>query len=378
MKTTRSSIRAFHPNLRAASVSGIVAVSAMAAHAPADGAHFRPKFSDQPISSLDQTALLVVGPERSVAVVRTSLENAPDGAAWFMPVPARPYDLALIDDPFPALDRLTAPISLGRGGFGGGGGRVGLPAPAEVVVDARIVLGVMDIAVLSATGPEVLLQWLETEGYRAPHNAERVFGEYTQRGWWWIAVKLVGEGDDGASVPKPLAFTYDAPAVYPMTISSLSASEWTDVLLFVVADRRSTVCGPEGGLLGQTTRHTDRRQLPGDWVPSVATQFAAPIVGWLDGTVEDVYWWHGRVTHQEAVGDRWRTAAVLSILMERAGLPPLIALEGAATSDAEPATAAPDTPWLSRLRLQLRRDEMTWDLAVLPAPTNEMVQRIVP
>lgn len=342
----------------------LLAAAFLGQMAQSDGVHFGPVSADRPVMSLDQTALIVAGRDRTAVVVRTGLRDAPSGAAWFMPVPARPYDLRAVDDPFPALDRLSAPLSDSTwrrsgapSGLAGGG------MPDGIVVDTRIVLGVMDIAVLSADTPDVLLAWLDREGFRAPDGASTVFGGYVRRGWWWIAVKIVGDGRGADAIPKPLAFTYDAPAIYPMTISSLSASAYTDIALFVVASSRATFVGPRGRPMAEAEIHIDRRHVEGSTSPVLVTQMASPIDQWLDAPFRIGRGGRGSHDVVDRPADRWRTIALLMPLLEAVGLP-------------APSTAAPDdVPWMTRLRLQLTPAEMRWDLRVIPSVAKTVVTR---
>jgi len=373
--------------------ASIVATS-LASLASGDGAHFSPKGLERPVTSLDQTALIVVGSERTAMVVRTGLTNAPDGAAWFLPVPTRPSNLRLVDDPFPALDRLTLPMGpvpgLGAGGMGGAGRADSIDA--GVTVDSRVTLGVMDIAVLAADSPEILLAWLDREGFRAPIDAHRVFAGYVERGWWWIAVKLAGDsvsddGEDAATeasrkgghdaIPRPIAFTYEGPATYPMTISSLSATPYTDIALFVISAGRSTLLGRHGTPMAEADRFVDRRQMQGSQ-PFLVTELAMPVEAWLDDSPAYSPIGRGARRAVEEPGDRWRTTMCLVPLLEAVGLPVpgRVSVDGNGGAKAIVEAAEEDqTPWISRLRMQLHPQEMTWDLRVVPSPSQEAISR---
>jgi len=372
-------------------VSTLSLSSQLAGIAVADGMHFGPKVSDRPVVSLDQTVILAVGDARTATIVRTGLRDASDGAAWFMPVPARPYDVRIVEDPFPALDRLTMPIDqqYGGGRMPGAGGAIGGPAREEVVVAERMILGVMDVAVLSAESTAPLMAWLDREGFRAPDGVEEVFADYVERGWWWIVAKLAkpdqfarpdaidaatGKSTGGKSadsaVPKPLAFTYDAPAVYPMTISRLSASPWTDIALFVVAPHRTTILGPHGAPMAEMQRFVDRRHIPGDPLPFLVTQMASPIEAWLDSPPLQQFMARRGWRSTEESGDRWRTFAALAPMLDAVGLPvPGRGVESSDRAEAEPVA------WITRLRMQLRPREMNWDLAIIRAGDQRPVPR---
>ncbi|HMN96925.1 MAG TPA: DUF2330 domain-containing protein [Phycisphaerales bacterium] len=357
--------------------------------APADGSHFSLRIAQFDVRSVDQAALLVAGPDRTTAVVRTGLRDAPDGAAWIMPLPARPADLRLVEDLFPLLNSLTAPIEFELRGRGAG--RDGVPAMTAadgVVVGDRVVLGTLDIATLSGTSPDAILAWLENEGFRAPPGSRETFESYTKKNWWFIAAKLIGSGSSDASAPKPLAFSYDAPPVYPMVISRLSADDFTEIVLYVVAPYRTIITGPNGRPMRSQWSHIDRRTLSGS-APEVTTELAMPIVLWLDRAGADVLlsipsgrsaWTN---VHGAPPSKIWRVAASLQPLLASAGL----ALPGAAPSlgVGARATIPPDgskvdpspEPWITRLRLQLARDEMRWDLEILRAAEQDVIERMI-
>lgn len=344
----------FHlPKLASTTLVAIAIVAGFAATGAGDGAHFSPITVRTEVISMDQTVLIVAGARRTALVVRTGLRDAPEGAAWFMPVPARPRDLRTVTDPFHALDRLTARVWRERPhGRAGADGRDARERDG-VIVDTRVVLGVMDVAVLQAESPEDLLRWLDREGFRAPAAAREVFSGYVERDWWWIVAKLTGDAGDAAALPKPLAFWYDAPAVYPMTISRLSADRLTDVLFFVVAPWRASLRGPDGALMPEVPDLGDHPRFRPEASLTLATTMSTPLVALLDAPIVARHVGRGMTVPFEHPGDRWRTVAMLQPMLETVGLSlPLASDDG-------------DSPWITRFRMRLAPHEMRWDPAII-------------
>jgi hypothetical protein len=109
----------------------------------------------------------------------------------------------------------------------------------RVVVEETGRAGVYDYTVLAATGAEALAKWLNEHSYRVREGSEAVFKGYVDRGWCWLAVRLNVQRFDngnGTIAPRPIRYTYrDKECVYPLIISQLSASDVTEVLVYVLS-----------------------------------------------------------------------------------------------------------------------------------------------
>ncbi|MET4926608.1 DUF2330 domain-containing protein [Streptomyces sp. PSRA5] len=207
-----------------------------------------------------------IGVDRETSVVRwdgateqivmrfTVRGNAPE-AAWIMPVPSRAKVELGDPDLFSELDDLTAPEFRTRyyfwprsadwpfasdvDGLSAAGPLPGSTAPPVGVV-GRERLGDFDVARLTATDPDALRDWLDTNGFDLPPDLTTGLQPYVDREWEYVAVRLAPE-DAGATLrgtldPLRLSFASDR-LIYPMRLSRL-ADRPQSLGLYVLADHR--------------------------------------------------------------------------------------------------------------------------------------------
>ncbi|MFC8824413.1 DUF2330 domain-containing protein [Streptomyces sp. NPDC057137] len=180
--------------------------------------------------------------------------NAPE-AAWIMPVPSR-ADVELGDpDLFGELDDLTEPEYRTRHYFwprdddwpfasDDDGASAGAPPPGAgappVGVVGRERLGDFDVARLTATDPDALRDWLESNGFELPSDLAAGLQPYVDQKWEYVAVRLAPENADatlaGTLDPLRLSFASDR-LIYPMRLSRL-ADQPQSLGLYVLADHR--------------------------------------------------------------------------------------------------------------------------------------------
>ncbi|WP_371652461.1 MULTISPECIES: DUF2330 domain-containing protein [unclassified Streptomyces] len=189
--------------------------------------------------------------------------NAPK-AAWIMPVPHRATvalgDRALFSD----LEKATAPVHKDRDHFwpedgdwpfahhhravGDGAGPPRAAAPPVGVVD-RQRLGPFDVARLTATDPEALRSWLETNGFQLPPTLSTELRPYVAQKWEYVAIRLAPASGDGPLTgtldPLKLTFASDR-LVYPMRLSRLAKTAQY-LNLYVVSAHRMEPESPIGG-----------------------------------------------------------------------------------------------------------------------------------
>lgn len=200
-------------------------------------------------------------------VMRLTVDGDSDRAAWVMPVPRRATvklgDPALFDE----LDAATAPVHRTRYHFwpedgdwplvsGGGGPDTGRPPPGAGVgaeppvgVVGRQKLGPFDVARLTATDPNALGTWLNTNGFTLPPRLGTALEPYVQDRWEYVAVRLAPETSGtalrGALDPLHLTFSADRP-VYPMRLSRLARNPQS-LGLYVLAPHRMEPVSEIGG-----------------------------------------------------------------------------------------------------------------------------------
>ncbi|MCY2929593.1 MAG: DUF2330 domain-containing protein [Planctomycetota bacterium] len=204
------------------------------------------------VSSPKQEAILATDGQTVQVVLRTHFNAGPKELGWVVPVPGEPDDVAKADDAiFDRLDAMTAPtfVQVERIGHGGGfmfgcgtvawsgdGGleRTGMPLAVQVEKAGRA--GIFDFQVLAAQSPQDLLLWLDQHNYSPPEGAAKTFAPYVAKGWHWLAVRVRAEEAHRPTLaPHPITYRYKSSSlVFPLAISSLSAAEETEIVLYVV------------------------------------------------------------------------------------------------------------------------------------------------
>ena len=163
--------------------------------------------------------------------------------AWVIPVPNKPeIDVTdselfreLSDFTIRAIPEPTWP------GFGCAPADIGPPSNGVDVIEEKVV-GPYATAILEATEPTALVDWLNENGYFFPEEGEEIISEYIEKEWYFVATRINAVDEDtghalaeGAIEPIVLSFASDE-IVYPLRITSLSATS-PEVLLYVFADR---------------------------------------------------------------------------------------------------------------------------------------------
>ncbi len=200
------------------------------------------------VRSPKQGAILATDGQRVQVVLRTHFNRGPSELAWVVPVPSEPTAVQACDDRvFTELDRLTAPRFYREVPVGGPHFSVPfssaeaapmsvheVAAPA-VRVESEGTAGMYDYTVLSSDSAGELEKWLHANKYAVPKGAAGVFKKYTERKWHWLAMRVRAEATtEQVLAPHPITYTYRGELVFPMMISTLSAADETEVVLYVV------------------------------------------------------------------------------------------------------------------------------------------------
>ncbi|MFB6810516.1 DUF2330 domain-containing protein [Streptomyces sp. NPDC056387] len=215
-----------------------------------------------------------IGVERETSVVRFDgrteqivmgfvVRGDAPRAAWIMPVPGRATVELGDGDVFRQLTWLTRPEFKTRGYFwprdrdwpfswgtsdsaGDAAPRAGAPS---VGVVGREQLGDFDVARLTATDPDALRNWLETNGFTLPDGLAAELKPYVDRKWEYVAVRLAprepGKTLTGTLDPLKIRFDSDR-LVYPMRLSRLAKTPQS-LGLYVLADHRMEPASRIGG-----------------------------------------------------------------------------------------------------------------------------------
>ncbi|MFI1399283.1 DUF2330 domain-containing protein [Streptomyces sp. NPDC020681] len=201
-------------------------------------------------------------------LMRFTVDGDAPKAAWIMPVPSRATvelgDRAVFSELETAIEpeERTRHYFWPREGdwpFSAAGERdsAGAPqAPGDAAPPVGVVgrerLGDFDVARLTATDPDALRTWLETNGFELPDGLTADLKPYVEQKWEYVAVRLAPEASGGEEAvlrgtldPLELRFASDE-LVYPMRLSR-RAKTAQSLGLFVLAPHRMEPVSSIGG-----------------------------------------------------------------------------------------------------------------------------------
>jgi len=131
--------------------------------------------------------------------------------------------------------------------------------PAKVAVLEHKNVGSFDVSVVKSMDSKTLMDWLETNGFKAPATAKPIVDAYVKDGWCFVAAKL--RGFKGGTLPMhPIKLEFaTAKPVYPMRLTALAGPEVV-VDLFVIGNQFAKARGLEpwfSGILDKTPSRAD-------------------------------------------------------------------------------------------------------------------------
>lgn len=186
-----------------------------------------------------QKAVIHLADGAETLLLQVKYEGPAEDFAWIVPLPSRPKVTAVAADksPFAEISRFTQvrqryQIDMSRG-----------KVAEQVTVLERKVVGVYDVAVLAATDPKALGDWLKRNGYALPKKLQAVLVHYVKKKWVYVAMRIDRKALASDEVKKlksgelqPVCFSFASKRmVYPLRISSVNAGQ-TEVLLYLLAD----------------------------------------------------------------------------------------------------------------------------------------------
>lgn len=322
----------------------------------ADGGFFPPEHGVAHTS--DQRAVIVDHGGSETIVLQTAYEGDRSDFAWVIPVPdliSAAQSVGTVDAGiFDTLHQITAPRRLtwtsSSAACGCSGSDGGASVEDGVTVWETLRVDDYDVAVLSAGESADLTAWLNANGYGFPDGQGDTLQYYIDRGSYFVALKIApseiqrggdaggapGFGDANSREMAPIALTFDTDdLVFPMRISRVSTTERVEVLLYVIAHHRAT------GANYPTAEVDAPNSYAGD-------DFMKAYDRWFEHTIADA---GGRALVVEYAGP-------LSEWM--AGRPPLSEVLGEGGD------------WyLTRLRTRLSPDEMSEDIVLTAAATDD-------
>ena len=189
-----------------------------------------------------QKAIIYWGEGKEVLILQVKYEGQAEDFAWIVPLPAHP-EVTVIEtnkSPFAEISLYTQRRL--RRGRKGGANTVDEFEGLVTVLERKIV-GVYDVAVLSAIDPGALNKWLNNNGYAFPAERRDLLEHYTKKKWVYVAMRIDPNALEKDEIKKlkvgelqPIRFAFASDEmVYPLKISSSNAGE-TELLLYLLAD----------------------------------------------------------------------------------------------------------------------------------------------
>jgi hypothetical protein len=202
-------------------------------------------------SPVDQTAehiLFTINDDQTVtAYVQIRYVGDKDDFAWIVPVPGLPKLSA--DFPDMALQSLAAntdpryyKYSCAQRNFSAAGSAPSAAGAADnshsgVTVLATQAVGPFQTTTLSATGADVLVQWLGDNGYRLTDKMIPLLKPYVEGGMNFVALKL--QADKAVTDIKPLGMTYDGnKPMIPIRLTAIAAQPEMGIVTWILADKK--------------------------------------------------------------------------------------------------------------------------------------------
>ncbi|MFD7257665.1 DUF2330 domain-containing protein [Streptomyces sp. NPDC059874] len=202
-------------------------------------------------------------------VMRFTVRGDAERAAWIMPVPGRATVQLGDGKLFDELVEQTRPQHKTRHYFwprdrdwpfssnitdGAGAALPGAGDPAVGVV-GRERLGDFDVARLTATDPDALKDWLESNGFTLPDRLATEVKPYVDQKWEYVAVRLAprAPGKKLRGELDPLRIRFDSDRlVYPMRLSRMAKTPQS-LGLYVLAEHRMEPDSRIGGAAPKVT-----------------------------------------------------------------------------------------------------------------------------
>jgi hypothetical protein len=241
---TTSTARTRMSRLRTLAALGVAGAAAFSAprEAQACGGFF---CSRTPVDQTAEHILFTVNDDHTVsAYVQIKYTGDKDSFAWIVPAPGTPKLTA--DFPnlaLQALDTGTQPQyfknSCQRGvNFGlAPSGSAKSEDSAGVTVLAVQAVGPFNTVTLEGTSADVIVKWLQDNGYRITDNMIPLLQPYVEGGMHFVAVKL--QADKTTADIQPLGMTYDGDKpMIPIRLTAVAAQPEMGIVTWILANQR--------------------------------------------------------------------------------------------------------------------------------------------
>ncbi len=200
----------------------------------ADGCFFGYKDIEEP----SQVGIILFQEGKEDLILFANARGTDTEFAWVIPVPSYPTVKEGDPDLFYDLSYLTTyrphpfPFACGTGNI-----IFTSEETQDVYVWSSEDIGIYHVTVLSSESENALINWLNANGYKFPENAQDAVNYYVRNNYFFVAAKVKKKDEVNSSYymgisPLHIYFSTDE-IFYPLKISSISAAERTEVLLYI-------------------------------------------------------------------------------------------------------------------------------------------------
>ena len=226
----------------------------------ADGCFFRVTGEQvgNKAESPNQRALIIYDQNKETLVVQVKYQGDVGKFSWVLPVPSIPEENSITtvsDSIFTHLHDRTQPKlyiystrNYGRGAMDAGSNSdAELYNDTDVMVWEKLQVGPYKIAVISSPTSQALINWLIENGYDFPEQANQIIKFYTQKNWYFVAMRVSianqlekSNSTYQAGLPAiKMTFKTEKP-VFPLRISELTSAKKNEIQLYVATRHRMT------------------------------------------------------------------------------------------------------------------------------------------
>jgi hypothetical protein len=244
--------------------------------------------------------------------VRVDYEGPASDFAWVVPVPANPETFITTGELFDVLDEATQPAFVTHHRLPS---TCGIDSDADTDADSdvdvaysygssadtaaggvRVVstgtVGPYDQAVLQATDGELLVQWLQDNGFAVPDGLSPLLDPYTGVGTHFLALRLTKGESAGALEPLGLTWSGTTPGI-PIGLTAVAATDDMPLRVYLLGDHRGVPTNYHHVELNPlwmpwSDGHPDgyddvvRRAVDQGGGRAFVTSFSGSLTGWFD------------------------------------------------------------------------------------------------
>ncbi|MBU8871287.1 MAG: DUF2330 domain-containing protein [Gemmatimonadales bacterium] len=226
----------------------------------ADGGFFAPPQME--IYESSQIAFIKLADGQEDLMILPRFEGNARDFAWVIPVPGLPTLNTADPELFIQAATLTQPIYRNRDRNWGGCDEdnyyaVGSPEDGVQIISEELV-GIYQTMIIGSDNADELVDYLTDWEFLNPGNTATiapVLESYVEKGWYFVTLKVDESAleDELPNLPyywygqmDPIHLSFESEdMIYPLRISSLSAAESSEIIIYTVGEHRMTYPGAQ-------------------------------------------------------------------------------------------------------------------------------------